>query len=117
MEPAGERREHSITPGMLNQGITVPQWSPPVNGGSADDGGMIPGLADTTAMEPAGERREHPLVEGLTIPNNTPQWSPPVTGGSTRRPAHPEQRHRHAAMEPTTEGWEHRRATDPAHRA
>ena len=60
MEPAGERREHRMP--MQDQVVwaNVPQWSPPVNGGST-----------------TGSR-----VYGACI--GAPQWSPPVNGGSTR---------------------------------
>ena len=48
----------TVTPAMLNQGITVPQWSPPLNGGST------------------GRRGRKTIIR-------VPQWSPPLNGGST----------------------------------
>ncbi len=61
MEPAGNRREHPSPLGVAVDGTPLPQWSPPVIGGSTGTYG------------------------GLAIRGNVPQWSPPVIGGSTAR--------------------------------
>ena len=53
MEPAGDRREHTVTTVPSNCVAVEPQWSPPAPPGS----------------------------EFSTVP--LPQWSPPVIGGST----------------------------------
>ena len=58
MGPAGERRETGVTVQPFTY-TGVPQWSPPLNGGSRTYYGT-----DATG-------------------GNAPQWSPPLNGGST----------------------------------
>ena len=58
MEPAVDRREHHSHGVNAGQGA-VPQWSPPLIGGSTD----FPFAAVSTVL--------------------LPQWSPPLIGGST----------------------------------
>ena len=60
MEPAADRREYAIYMSLSAVTPVVPQWSPPLTGGSTGT------PVGTTAMK-------------LRLP----QWSPPATGGST----------------------------------
>jgi hypothetical protein len=107
MEPATEEREHTRTGVGEPQGF-LPQWSPPLTGGSMRDHQSSSRGAAVAAMEPAADRREHGLVErpGVDLLHTAmepagywrehkcldpaqvqvgtaPQWSPPAFSGST----------------------------------
>ena len=89
MEPAGDRREHPSVLPLQDAKDQLPQWSPPVTGGStAPAFGQVDGVA-VAAMESAAERREHVLNTGggetMQVP---PQWSPRSIGGSLGRRYH-----------------------------
>ena len=71
---------HKVMTGVTDD---VPQWSPPLNGGS-------------TIMVNAAQTQEI-----------APQWSPPPNGGSTTPGDVQFNRERHAAMEPAAERREH----------
>ena len=65
MEPAVERREHHYHTTANELEATLPQWSPPLNGGST--------WVSAPSMYSCG----------------SPQWSPPLNGGSTARKSEP----------------------------
>ena len=76
MEPANQRRDDSVPvpPGKL---AGVPQWSPPLGGGTTsagEDGGVLVGEA---AMEPADQRQDDRRTASRSGLIALPQWSPP----------------------------------------
>ena len=72
---------HKVTTGVTDD---VPQWSPPLDGGSNGTVLANAWAGQRAAMEPAGERREQPFnILGNIQLNDVPQWSPPVNGGNT----------------------------------
>ena len=109
MEPAVGRREHQVAAGDASSARQVPQWSPPLNGGSTGRPciGLTPPRSSrngarrwtagarpygepplserlVAAMEPAVERREHAARRcAVSDRGDMPQWSPPLNGGST----------------------------------
>ena len=58
MEPAGEQREHGMHKVMAGVTDDVPQWSPPLNGGS------------------------RAIMHDLEVQRNPPQWSRRWTAGA-----------------------------------
>ena len=83
MEPAVGRREHLYWSGRTTSWPWVPQWSPPLNGGS------------TIAQA------------HVALLKFQPQWSPPLNGGSTALDLLGPVRRSRAAMEPAVERREH----------
>ena len=72
--------------GHCVQLVSVPQWSPPLNGGSTRLVTPATVVLRRAAMEPAVERREHHAGDrAAAIEATLPQWSPPLKGGSTGR--------------------------------
>ena len=64
MEPAVERREHISPQSDKQTEYKLPQWSPPLHGGST------------------------PTHTFTDVTNIVPQWSPPLNGGSTPMASH-----------------------------
>ncbi|MGH3408674.1 MAG: hypothetical protein ACRDRJ_40200, partial [Streptosporangiaceae bacterium] len=88
--------------------LWMPQWSPPLTGGSTPRGERLAGLLLDAAMEPAVDRREHRETECVNwLQRHLPQWSPPLTGGSTRTAALEARIRLTAAMEPAVDRREH----------
>jgi len=59
MEPAVERREHLAQAMVSAAKKDLPQWSPPLKGGSTPPGMDESDFEIVAAMEPAVGRREH----------------------------------------------------------
>ena len=79
MEPAGERRDDAVNAAIARGLPWVPQWSPPVRGGTTYG--------------------SHSVLTGVT--DDVPQWSPPLIGGSDLQlPCSSTTAVRVAAMEP-----------------
>src|SRR5579875_626122 len=85
----------------------MPQWSPPMNGGSTMSASLEFGYISLAAMEPADERREHEERAPRGWRWDAPQWSPPMNGGSTPIRTHSPSNGATAAMEPADERREH----------
>ena len=111
MEPAAERREHGMHKMMTGVTDDVPQWSPPVNGGSTRYHAMAHGHYYGPQWSPpvnGGSTHYHAMAHGHYY---GPQWSPPVNGGSSRPVQFIPDLAADAAMEPAAErreqpaGW------------
>ena len=83
MEPARHGRDDEDLVIASPTGVGLPQWSPPVTGGTT----LRPLVAFFDEVQPQWS----PPVTGGTTPDphpsvkrhSEPQWSPPVTGGTT----------------------------------
>ena len=114
MEPARQGRDDDVVVIGMVAPSCVPQWSPPVRGGTTavnvrrDD---PPALA---AMEPARQGRDDAMGLGTTgTPVKMPQWSPPVRGGTTSLNPASLSAHLVAAMEPARQGRDDRHQVRP----
>ena len=82
----GARRSSAGAGGIWGTGEVenmMPQWSPPVIGGSSGRPQRQDEAHDDAAMEPAGHRREQLVTPPDWAMIMRPQWSPPVIGGSS----------------------------------
>ena len=84
MEPAVEGGTQLAAPLRSRERCDMPQWSPPLIGGSS--AGLLAGLTRShpAAMEPAVDRREQPRAAGRRQRQWPPQWSPPSIGGNSQ---------------------------------
>jgi hypothetical protein len=90
MEPAVRRQKHRSS-AISTWFSTLPQWSPPSDGGSNPTG--IEWIPPEDVPQWSPPLNGGNTLDGVTLtfaPTTQPQWSPPLNGGSTVAVAHGE---------------------------
>ncbi len=116
MEPAAERREHP-PPTVPVTTLIVPQWSPPLSGGSTEETLANVNLAWGPQWSPPVNGGSTPPPDSIWPVVQVPQWSPPPSGGSTGRAVGARAHLPAAAMEPAAKRREYRRPARTSRRA